>query len=263
MAAADTYEIDNSEIYQFLIQEKNKMMQRQGYQARSWYDTEHAMTISICDGLYHANSVSTALSYIWHGMMYSRQYGEQNFTTEQTVQISDETDKQDGVYNDIFMDNCDIRGITGKHSAYGPVSFVLDEKLLLNPGLHVRIMKMNPGNMENGRKFGELSIEEKYFTTREELEKCAEESTYPFRTVAKFHTTLRNRKSIPLTSQILKYILVEKNQHMEQSEAVKEKLEQALVQAGLGEVPVILRQTDPNWHIRMSTSPWELWKIPE
>ena len=96
-------------------------------------------------------------------MMYSRQYGEDYFREFQTAQDSDESDKRDGVYNDLFFDNCDIRLNNGRRSAYGPVSFVINERVLLDPGSTIRITKVNPGNTKREESFGEMPYEERYY----------------------------------------------------------------------------------------------------
>lgn len=253
--------IANEDIYNYLVEEKKLLLKRKSYFAKGWYDQEHELEVSICDGLYHANSVSTSISFIKNKMLYSRQYGETHFQISQTVQASDASDKLDGVYNDLFFDNCDIRSISGKQSAYGPVSFVMDEKILLDPDSKIRITKMNPGNTGKSGRFGEMPYPERYFTSIEELRKT--EFSYPFRTLAGHHTTFWNKESIKLTPDILKYILLERNMDEEKLLEVKEHLEKELAKAGLQEVPVILRPTLPDFHIKLAAPPSVLWQLPE
>ena len=250
------YRIGNEQIYSFLIGERNC---RFLFGNRTWHDAETGVAIPLCDGLYHANSVSTSISYIRHKMIYSRQYGDRVFTEEQTEQWSDETDVSDGVYNDLFFDNCDIRAMTGKHSAYGPITFVFDEIILRNSELDVKITKANPVNVDD---FGAMNFEDKYFTSLQELEEVASNAVFPFRTNFGYHTTIRNQEYLPLEKYKLKYILVERNQVEEVSQRVKECLINELHRAGLGEIPVIIRPDVADVESINTSAPLEvLWRI--
>lgn len=52
--------------------------------------------------LYHGNSVITSLSFILNKKLFSRKYGEDN-AISQTFQKSDDKDKEQDIYNDIFL----------------------------------------------------------------------------------------------------------------------------------------------------------------
>ena len=52
--------------------------------------------------LYHGNSVITSLSFILNKKLFSRKYGEDN-AIPQTFQKSDDKDKEQDIYNDIFF----------------------------------------------------------------------------------------------------------------------------------------------------------------
>lgn len=251
------YVIDNRLIYNFLVRQRPFMLDYSG--GRVWHNEEYDMDITVCDGLYHANSVSTAISYIQNKKIYSRQYGDEYFEDVQTPQWSDETDIRDGIYNDLFFDNCDIRSITGCHSAYGPVTFVMDEKILLNLCDDIRITKMNPANVDD---FGSLDIRERYFTSIEELWGSIRDSQYLFRSNFGFHTTIHNKKYIELRKDSLKYILIERNEEIEKSISIKTAIENALANSNLNNIPVIIRDNLPNVTDVAMAAPIEtLWNL--
>ena len=89
------------------------------------------------EGLYHANSVRTSLSYLDLGYLYPRSRG----AGEQTAQASDEMDRELMIYDDIFFDNIDIAQICNG-SVYGPIMFVFDDDIL--DDAEIRITKTNP-----------------------------------------------------------------------------------------------------------------------
>lgn len=253
--------LDNAQIYTFLINEKQRIKNWHDYANSTWHNEEYDMDISICDGLYHANSVSTAVSYIRHKMIYSRAYGDEHFSEEQTSQRSDESDVRAGVYNDLFFDNCDIRSVTGRHSAYGPITFVFDESILNNPNFNIRITKINPWNVPN---FGALDVKDRFFTSIEELYEEANTSQYPFRTNFGHHTTIWNTSRMVISSASLKYILVELNVDEEMSIRVKNLLLEELAQANYQNIPVIIRQTVGRLdNINTAAPPDELWCLPQ
>ena len=261
--------IDNEEIYEFLNDNKREILKREKI-AKVWEDEEHGIKVSSCDGLYHANSVSTSISFIKNKMLYSRQYGEEQFRTNQTGQASDDSDKSDGIYNDLFFDNCDIRAFSNKHSAYGPISFVMDEKILLDSDISVRITKENPGNAGTINPFGEKPYTERYFTSIEELKEHmwednpnSENYKLLFRTRGNHHTTFWNKSTLELTPENLKYILLERNSDENRTLQVKKRLEEELAAVGLQDVPVILRKTLPSMEIKFAAPLEVLWELPE
>lgn len=114
--------------------------------------------------LYHANTVTTALSMMEAGGLVSRGYAVGNGFS-QTAQDSDEKDKRFGVWNDVFVDPVDIHARAGKRNIYGPVLFVLDLELLEWPKLGtVRITRDNPLNWRANQK-----ATDRYFSTLAEF----------------------------------------------------------------------------------------------
>lgn len=94
--------------------------------------------------LYHANTVTTACTFIEQGGLLSR--GEvQNRDLNQTEQDSDLKDKRFGVWDNIFLDILDMHGYFPRENLYGPVCFVMKSELLLDSNLkEVFITKDNP-----------------------------------------------------------------------------------------------------------------------
>lgn len=113
--------------------------------------------------LYHTNTVETSLSFIKSGGLLSRGYCE-DMGLPQTPQYTDRTDKEQGIFYDIFFDSVEIQRRTGV-SYYGPVLFVYSVDVLdiIEEG-RIRITKNNPINWH-----GRLSDSEKYFLEADEL----------------------------------------------------------------------------------------------
>ena len=130
--------------------------------------------------LYHANTVVTAITFLENNGLYSRQAVEDKGLF-QTPQVSDETDKFFGVYNDIFFDSCDIHARASKVNSYGPVLFVYHVDLLSNYLAHVAITKSNPLYWKAA-----TTENEKYFQNIEEIMQ-----DFNYGTFAQ-HITIRN-----------------------------------------------------------------------
>lgn len=114
--------------------------------------------------LYHANSVLTSLTYINNGGLMSRSFVDDSGLI-QTPQISDESDKNLDVYNDVFFDSVDLHSQMKDVNHYGPVSFVYSVDVLdAICSYDVLITKSNPIHWKDT-----ISLEEKYFTTLPEL----------------------------------------------------------------------------------------------
>jgi len=114
--------------------------------------------------LYHANSLATSASQLKLKGLASRKLVE-NSGLPQTYQYTDSTDKQLGVWGDIFLDTIDIHKRASRLNFYGPILFILDIGILQNVDVAL-ITKSNPS------KWGlRTSFEDRYFTTHEELVK--------------------------------------------------------------------------------------------
>ena len=92
---------------------------------------------------HHANSLSTAASFIRENGLLSRGYVEKKglFQTEQS---SDEIDKKYDVWDDVFIDTVDLHVHFGRKNLYGPVLFKFSIDLLLKNDIDIWITKNNP-----------------------------------------------------------------------------------------------------------------------
>lgn len=105
--------------------------------------------------LYHANTVTTSLTFIKNNALLSREYIEKN-NLKQTDQESDEKDKYYNIYDNIFLDTCDFHSEElgySRENKYGPVLFEFNLEILLDPEIKfINITKSNPTNWNNGNK---------------------------------------------------------------------------------------------------------------
>lgn len=94
--------------------------------------------------LYHANTVSTSLTFIKQNALLSREYVESN-NLIQTGQKSDSGDKKHDVWNHVFLDGEDLHSRYRQENHYGPITFRFRLELLNSPELeHIYITKSNP-----------------------------------------------------------------------------------------------------------------------
>lgn len=113
---------------------------------------------------YHANTVTTALSFINSGGLLSRG-GVEAMGLVQTPQSSDEIDKIHGVWSDIFLDTEDLHTRFNRQNFYGPVLFVISTDFLLTENdLDIWITKDNPIYWDEN-----MLLEDKYFVNVKEL----------------------------------------------------------------------------------------------
>lgn len=148
------------------------------------------------DKLHHANTVVTSLSFLRNGGLLSRGYAEES-GIPQTPQKSDETDKDFGVYYDIFFDSVDIHVKSLNVNHYGPVLFVYSLDVLDTSDIEVKVTKTNPIYWPPG-----MTEEEKYFTDEAELEAGYSGTGFGQ------HITICNMRR-PLSFEHLQNILIE------------------------------------------------------
>jgi hypothetical protein len=115
--------------------------------------------------LYHANSVTTSCSILRLRGLASRGAVEAA-GLPQTPQASDATDKQFGVWHDVFTDGVDVHYRARKRNLYGPVLFQLplDALLHLPRGTEVMVARRNPIYWMIGQQ-----VADHYFVTVDEL----------------------------------------------------------------------------------------------
>lgn len=211
--------------------------------------------------LYHGNSVITSLSFILNKKLFSRKYGEGS-DIPQTFQKSDDKDKEQDIYNDIFFDNSDIG--EANICAYGPITFVFSAEKILQLGREIKITKENPIKIEE--------INDMYFSGLSEIKKEIDEGKYKFYKQFNYHTTIKNCDYIELTNENLKYIIIEnyrnqdkviqlsKEHKVHSSMEIKKMFERALSNVDLNEVKVSIRNFRENKFIpNMATDIEELW----
>ncbi len=113
--------------------------------------------------IHHANSVITACQFLRTGSLMSRGTVDRNGLF-QTKQASDDIDKKYGIWFDVFADSVDIHDRAKWANKYGPVTFVLDIKLIEEASTgRVWVTKLNPTKWEG------KSREECWFSSAEDL----------------------------------------------------------------------------------------------
>ncbi|MGL5257584.1 MAG: hypothetical protein ACRC76_11130, partial [Proteocatella sp.] len=113
---------------------------------------------------YHANSVTTACTFIEQKGLLSRGDVELNGLV-QTEQSSDGVDKTFDVWDDIFLDIVDLHQYFSRQNHYGPVCFVMDIELLLDPEFsNIWITKDNPINWDEDN----LIFDDNYYSSLQE-----------------------------------------------------------------------------------------------
>lgn len=114
--------------------------------------------------LYHANTVRTASSFAFAGGLLSREMIEiNNFV--QTEQYTDLSDKNFGIWNDIFLDTVDYHQRIKNRNKYGPVLFEMELNILLLDGVEVKVTRLNPS------KWSDYNSSCWYFDEDEEFDK--------------------------------------------------------------------------------------------
>ena len=118
--------------------------------------------------LCHVNTAATSLTFLRNGGLLSRQYIEDHaMTCFQTMQKSDDKDKEFGIFNDIFFDVKNIwkyRGIC----FYGPVNFIYSLDVL-RKNMNINVTKSNPQNWNRSSE---------YFNNFAEIENAHEVNNY-------------------------------------------------------------------------------------
>jgi len=116
--------------------------------------------------LYHANTVSTSITYLQNGGLLSRGAVENKGLFQTPQPRSDDKDKQVNVWNDVFLDTADLHTAFNRENYYGPILFELDRELVKDENFEIWITKNNPIYWDVNS-----TIEERYFQNVEELEK--------------------------------------------------------------------------------------------
>lgn len=116
--------------------------------------------------LFHANTVSTSLTFINNRSLLSRSYVEK-IGGIQTIQKSDNEDKEYNVWDDVFLDALDLHTKYSRPNKYGPVLFVMKLDLLLSQVVpFVLITKRNPWYWEETD-----NLEDRYYSDLDEVKR--------------------------------------------------------------------------------------------
>jgi len=95
---------------------------------------------------HHANTVKTSCSFLSQGKLLSRGVLDE-LGLSQTGQQTDESDRELGLWYDVFLDGIDIHYRASKSNFYGPVLFRVKLEILLENWLSsLWITKDNPQN---------------------------------------------------------------------------------------------------------------------
>lgn len=201
------------------------------------------------EGLFHANTVLTSISFLKNKGLCSRQYIDQLSDSYQTRQYSDAGDQQFGIYNDIFFDSVDIHRRAHRCNQYGPVMFVYNLDLLSAPELNnkVRITKDNPIRWKS-----EMNLEDRYFVNLFELQNGFCKGAF------KQHITLHDVHKISF--QHLKFIQLDPlpKKYQDIFENAYYNLRDSVAKAGLS-MNIIIRKCDlqcqcQNQYLQMNES---------
>lgn len=139
--------------------------------------------------LYHANTVGTTVTFLKNGGLISRGAVEDR-GLYQTGQVTDKSDKEFGIYYDIFFDSVDIHERAHHLNKYGPVTFVYSLDLLDSlPRNLIKITKSNPKHWNSS-----MSEEEKYFIKLDELERNYKKADF-----GKHLTIVQQHQPLPFT----------------------------------------------------------------
>jgi len=117
------------------------------------------------DAIYHANSVITACQFLRGGSLMSRGTVHRK-GLYQSPQNSDPSDKQYGVWFDVFTDSVDIHARAKRANIYGPVLFMIDLELIRKTYTgKIWVTRLNPA------KWASKSHKERWFVSAEDLER--------------------------------------------------------------------------------------------
>jgi hypothetical protein len=113
--------------------------------------------------LYHANTISTSISYFNVNGLLSRGAVE-TMGLHQTPQSSDDIDKVLDVWDDVFLDTTDLHSYFKRENHYGPILFELDLELILDENFDIWITRNNPIYWN-----ADTTAEDRYFQSVDEL----------------------------------------------------------------------------------------------
>lgn len=182
-------------------------------------------------GLFHANTVTTSLTFINNGGLISRGTAEE-LHLPQTPQFSDKIDKSYDIYHDIFFDSVDIHERAKKINDYGPITFVYSLDVLDElENYDICVTRDNPIRWEE-----DMTYNERYFTDYEELNSHFAKGNFVQ------HITVRNiREALPF-KYLTKIIIDYPGESLEKYfNPAYRALEKALQDNGIN-APIVIRE---------------------
>ena len=192
--------------------------------------------------LYHANTVTTAQTFIEEDSLLSRYFVEQHHL-EQTAQSTDEMDQTLGLWDDVFLDGFDLHQRSSEPSSFGPVLFVMKLELLLRRDLgELSATRWNPSYWKYHPNW-----EDRYIMELSELEDhYLAPGVDPARIVFTF---TKSERKITLSKFLYQIILDEpycsiqngSNTNFIITKQVQSALRSTMDRNGLTDIPLILR----------------------
>lgn len=197
--------------------------------------------------LYHANTLSTALTFIQNDALLSRHAVDAN-NLFQSPQDSDAEDKLYKVWDHVFFDGFDLHNKYHRANKYGPVLFRFNLRMLQSPKIqHFFITKSNPwywkGTSEDQRFYSSIDeLSEQYLTGK--------------RLDSQVMFTLRSPGFSINLSAYLDSIIVDNPLTKVNSPSLgkisagtylKKVIENELVKKNLAHIPVFFRQHTTRW----------------
>ena len=193
--------------------------------------------------LYHANTLSTSVTFIENKALLSRHYVESKGLF-QTEQKSDSEDIKYDVWNHVFLDGADLHKKYKRANKYGPILFRLKLEILTSPSIkNVFVTKSNPWYWKDN-----TSINDKFYSNFEDVKK-------DYLTEKKLDSqimfTLRNPENNIKLNKYLHSIGLDKPKLLVNIGAGKKitagdylelAIKKALNNNGLGHIPVLSRQ---------------------
>lgn len=205
------------------------------------------------NSFFHANTVTTSITFIKNRALLSRAYVESN-KLKQTPQKSDNEDKKYNVWDDVFLDALDLHKKYKRANYYGPILFIMKLELLLSPSVkNVLVAKTNPMYWKSYH-----TMNDKYYSNLEDIKN---DYLSGRRLDSQIMFTFRNPEQSLKLNKFLKGVLVDKPSFLvkfrkKSGETVESDLGNTIFsnikikmsENGLGHIPVHFRHEKNKFH---------------
>ena len=183
---------------------------------------------------FHANTVKTAKSFITNNALLSRGCLEKN-KIDMTPQISDDKDKEFGVWNDIFLDGKDLSELYSRPNNYGPITFVMSLELLKSDDIgDILITRNNPMYWKSN-----YTNEQKYLLNIDEVKELYLAGHYS--SFGRIMFTFKNADNKIKLSEFCEKIIIDKTVNNYFNENLITNLCKLRDDANLSHIPIIPR----------------------